>query len=249
MIRWTDAAVVLSARAHGEGSAIVQLLTREHGRHAGLLRGASTARRRGGLEPGSEVEATWQARLADHLGTLTIEPVRTHAALWLDDPARLAGLGAACAVAEAVLFEREPHPATFEGLLALLDGLGGPMWAAAYVGWELGLLADLGYGLDLSRCAVSGATSGLAFVSPRTGRAVAAAAAGSWADRLLPLPGFLVGGGGPDDAAIRAGLDLTGYFLLHHVLEPAGRALPGARQRLLDCFPPEPAAPAADVPP
>ncbi len=236
MIRWRDEGVLLSARKHGESAAIVQVLTRAHGRHAGLVRGGAGRRRRGELQPGNAVSADWQARLPDHLGTWSLEVTRARAAGLLGSPLALAGLQAACALAELVLPEREPHEAAHEGLVVLLDALPSmPGWPALLVRWELGLLADLGFGLDLSHCAVTGATEDLAFVSPRSGRAVSAAGAGGYAERLLVLPGFLAGTGAPADAAaIRAGLALTGHFLDARVLRPENRALPPARQRFLD---------------
>ena len=238
---WSDEGVVLAVRKHGETAAIVSLLTRDHGRHAGLVRGGVGRRARGTLQPGNEVQATWRARLAEHLGAFTCELVRARAARLLDDPPRLAGLAAACALAEAVLPEREPHNAVWSALVALLERIEGAQdWPADYVRWELGLLADLGFGLDLSRCAVTGACAGLAYVSPRTGRAVSEAAAGRWRERLLALPGFLAQGAGDNrevsatPADIAAGLALTGFFLETHVLQPASARIPAARQRLVD---------------
>ena len=236
MIEWTDAAIVLSARPHGEGSAIVQLLTATRGRHAGLARGGSSARQRGTYQPGTEVAAVWRARLADQLGNLTCEAVHGHAAGWLDDPFRLAGIGAACAVAESALPEREPHPPLYHGMVAFLACLDAEVWPAAYVRWEVELLAELGYGLGLDACAVTGATDDLARVSPRSGRAVSREAGAPYAEKLLPLPGFLVGGGRLDDEDVIAGLDLAGYFLRRHVFAPADRDLPQARLRLADMF-------------
>jgi len=235
-MEWVDEGFVLSARPYGEGSAILHALTRSHGRHAGLVRGGASSRLRGTLQPGNAVDLVWRARLADQLGNYSCELKRSHAAPWFDDQARLAAVGAACAVAEAALPEREPHPAVFDGLGALLGCLDSEAWPAAYVGWELGLLAELGFGLDLAACASTGGNDDLAFVSPRTGRAVSASAGEPWRDRLLPLPGFLIGRGNLTDEAVAAGLDLTGHFLERHVMHPANRALPAARTRLVDCF-------------
>ncbi|MET4701002.1 DNA repair protein RecO (recombination protein O) [Constrictibacter sp. MBR-5] len=236
MIEWTDAAIVLSARHHGEGSAIVQLLTATRGRHAGLARGGSSSRQRGTYQPGTEVAAVWRARLADQLGNLTCEAVHGHAAGWLDDAFRLAGIGAACAVAESALPEREPHPPLYHGMAAFLACLDSEVWPAAYVRWEIELLAELGYGLGLDACAVTGTTEDLAWVSPRSGRAVSREAGEPYATKLLPLPGFLVGGGDLADEDVIAGLDLTGYFLRRHVFAPADRDLPQARLRLADMY-------------
>jgi DNA repair protein RecO (recombination protein O) len=232
---WSDSAIVLSARAHGETSAVLQVLSRAQGRHAGLVRGR--ARQAAGLQPGTEVEAHWRARLADHLGVFTLEVRRHHAACWLDDPPRLAALTSACALVETSLPERAPHPGVHDGLAELLAGLGETGWPLAYVRWELSLLAELGYGLDLSRCAATGGLDDLCYVSPKSGRAVSAAAGAPWRDRLLALPGFLVGGAEAGPGEIRAGLDLVAYFLKRHGLAGVERGLPPARERLADCFP------------
>ncbi len=237
-MQWTDDAIVLSARRHGEGSAVATLLTRRRGRHAGLARGASSARGRGALQPGNRVEATWTARLAEHLGAWRIELRASHAPELFDDRLRLAGLSAALAVAEAALPEREPHPGVYEALLALVAAMEAPelgdAWIAAHVRWELGLLAELGFGLDLARCAVTGSGGDLAFVSPRTGRAVSRAAAEPYAGRLLRLPGFLAGRGPGGREDLAAGLALTGHFLERHVFAPAHRPPPPARLRFAD---------------
>lgn len=235
-MEWSEEALVLSVRPQGESSARVMLLTRAQGRHGGLVRGGRIGHGRALLEPGSLVCARWRARLAEQLGSLRLDPVRSFSAGLLDDPLRLAALSAACALVDAGLPERAPHPALYDGLLALLETLHGTeeavLWGGAYVAWEFGLLAELGFGLDLGCCAVSGVTHDLAYVSPRTGRAVSAAAAGEWADRLLPLPGFLCGQGEATAADVTAGLRLTGHFLERHLV--AG--LPPARHRLLARF-------------
>jgi DNA repair protein RecO (recombination protein O) len=245
---WTDDGIVLSARRHGESSAIVQLLTKDHGRHAGLVRGGTGRKLRGVLQPGNQVIGTWRARLSEHLGTFTVEPTRARAAGILSDSGRLAGLSAACAIAEFVLPEREPHPGAYEGMLVLLEGIEhSESWPQMYVRWEAGLLTELGFGLDLNSCARTGAETGLGYVSPRSGRAVSEEGAGAYRDRLLPLPAFLVANGrgvgdpAPADAeelhgAIRDGLGLTGYFLEQHVLTDRNGALPPARTRLVERF-------------
>jgi len=235
-MEWTDEAVVLSTRAYGESSLVVQLLTRERGRHAGLAKGAQRGKARAVHQPGNRVRATWKARLDEHLGNLAAELVRGDVALLLDDADRLGALSSALALAEAALPEREPAPPVYEGLVRLLDTLAADAaWARDYARWELGLLAELGFGLDLSRCALTGATTGLAFVSPRTGRAVSAEAAAPWRERLLPLPRFLVE---PDAAVpppdLLAALELAGSFLEQHVFLPQGRAMPPARSRFVD---------------
>jgi len=200
-MHWRDDGIVLSARPHGESAAIVHLLTREHGRHAGLVRGGQGRRARGVYQPGNLVAARWSGRLAEHLGSYTCELAQSHAARVLDEPGRLAALSAATAVCEGALPEREPHGACFEGLRVLLDALTGDHWAEVYVNWELALLADLGFGLDLARCAAGGDNDHLAYVSPKSGRAVSLAAGEPYRDKLLPLPAFLAGrgGGGPGE--------------------------------------------------
>ena len=237
-MEWTDRAIMLGARRQGEGSLILSLLTREHGRHKGLVRGGAKSRQRGLYEPGNLVTATWHARLAEHLGLLQIEPGQFYAAPLLDDPLRLACLEAAVALAEAGLPERSPYPAIFDGLETLLQQLAADDgYAAEHLRWELRVLADLGYGLDLSSCAVTGATEGLAWVSPRTGRAVSDAAGAAYRDRLLVLPRLFGGvgqAGGSDLADLLDGLRLTGFFLERSLFAPQGHGLPEARLRYLD---------------
>ena len=236
---WTDEGIVLSARKHGESAAIVNLLTEGHGRHAGLVRGGAGKRARGIYEPGNRVRAAWKARLEEHLGNYTCELLQASAADWLNDPLRLAGLSAVCAVAEAALPEREPHPEMYVRLSAFIAGLGREDWLKSYVMWERDLLADMGFGLDFSECAGGGGTADLAYVSPKSGRAVSRAAGETYKDKLLALPVFLLDdpargaeGGNPADA-IADGLTLTGYFLERHAFIHDARGVPPARTRLV----------------
>lgn len=232
---WTDEGIVLAARLHGETGLVASLLTREHGRHAGFVPGGISRRSRPIWQPGNLVQVAWRARLAEQLGNFTGELSEPHAARVLDEAALLAGLAAACAVVDAALPEREPHPAMFAGFHAFLGALGHPGWEAIYVRLELGLLQELGFGLDLEKCAVSGATDDLAFVSPKTGRAVSRAAAEPYKGRLLPLPPFLSTGGLPsDERELRHGLDLTSHFLERHVFWPHNKPLPAARARFIE---------------
>jgi DNA repair protein RecO (recombination protein O) len=231
---WTDDGIVLAARRHGETALVLSLLTRAHGRHAGLVRGGAGRRGRALYEPGNRLRATWKARLAEHLGTFTCEPVAAAAAAFLDDPGRLAALTSACALVEAALPEREPHPRAFADLASLIGALSGADYAAAYVRWELGLLAELGFGLDLARCAATGADGDLAYVSPKSGRAVSAAAAELYRRRLLPLPRFLIAPVAPAAAEIADGLRLTGHFLAEHVFAHRTGGAPAARARLVE---------------
>lgn len=231
MIEWQDEGIVLSRRAHGEDAAVVQILTREHGRHAGLAKGAQSRRTRGTYEPGTVVQAVWRGRLPEHLGRFSCEPVASPAAELLTMPDRLQALAAATAVLAAAMPEREPHPAIFDGTRALLDALTGEHWAELYVQWEVSLLAGLGFALDLSRCA-GGGNDRLAYVSPRTGRAVSLSAGEPYKDRLLPLPAFLVRASDGGPAEVAQGLRLTEFFLHRHIFGPADADVPAARRRL-----------------
>jgi DNA repair protein RecO (recombination protein O) len=233
-MQWIDDAILLSARAHGETALLVSLLTREHGRHAGLVQGGQSRKNRPAWQTGTLFEIKWQARLSEHLGGVSGEARRSYAARWLDDAARLGGVSAVCAVAEACLPEREPHPAAFAGLLALLDGMNEDHWPSLYAHWELGLLGELGFGLDLSACAATGTDRELAYVSPKSGRAVSREAGEAYHDRMLALPAFLTTGITHDRAEVAQALALTGFFLERHVLAPQGKALPAARSRLVD---------------
>lgn len=233
---WTDDGIVLSARRHGESSAIVHLLTAAHGRHAGLVRGGAGKRARGIYQPGNQVRAVWRARLSEHLGSYTCELATSRAAALLNEPARLAALSAACAMAELALPEREAHVPVYLGFIALLDALAEDTWPEVYVRWELGLLAELGYGLELDKCAATGRNDQLAWVSPKSGRAVTLSAGEPYRDRMLALPAFLTDGTEAALGDIAAGLKLTGYFLDDHLFRPFGREMPAARRRLADRF-------------
>ncbi len=235
---WMDDGIVLAARKHGETSAVVTLLTRGYGRHAGLVRGGAGKRLRGILQPGNGVRASWRARLAEHLGTMTVEPGTAYSAVALGDAKRLAALSSACALVDATLPEREPHAALYDGLLVLLSTLGDDeVWPSVYVRWELGLLAELGFGLDLGACAATGVTDDLTHVSPKSGRAVSAGAAAPYKERLLTLPGFLLESGrGATADEIADGLKLTGYFLERHVFQHRDTHMPAARERLAARF-------------
>jgi DNA repair protein RecO (recombination protein O) len=224
-MEFTDDAIVLSTRRHGEANLVLSALTREHGRHLGLVKGGASRRQRPNLEIGNRLKVVWHARLEEQLGSFTIEPTGAVSAQLLDDPLRLAGLASACAVADIVLPEREPHDDVFAATATLIAAIaeGTPDWAAApwpahYVRWELELLTSLGFGLDLTRCAATGETEDLTYVSPKSGRAVSRAAGHGYRDRLLPLPSFLISQAAPDRDDVLAGLRMTGYFLDRHVL-------------------------------
>ncbi len=235
MVEWEAPAIVLGSRGYGEGDAITAVMTGEHGIYRGLARGGGARGQAALWQAGNLVQARWVARLADQLGTVAAELVHPAAALAMDDPLVLAVLTSACAVAEGALPEREPHHRVFSGLLGLIAGLAeraAPV--AELVRWEVLLLADLGYGLDLGACAVTGETTGLAWVSPKTGRAVADAAAGVWRSRLLRLPRFIVEGGTSVADDWRDGLRLTGHFLERDAFGPLHMPLPLARRMLYD---------------
>jgi DNA repair protein RecO (recombination protein O) len=231
---WRDTGFVLTARRHGESSLIVELLTAEHGRHAGLVRGGQSPKRRALLQPGNLVAASWRGRLEEHLGTFDIELARAHAASLIDDADRLAALSSAAALIAVALPEREPHGDVYQGFAMLIAAFDSADWAARYVAWECTLLAALGYGLDLTSCAATGVNDDLAYVSPRSGRAVSRSAGTPYHDKLLALPAFLWRAAAAENADIVAGLTLTGHFLHHHLLAPHDRTLPEARARLAE---------------
>lgn len=236
-MEWHDDGIVLAARRHGESDAILELLTREHGRHPGLVHGGASRRTKSALLPGNTLSATWRARLSEHLGSYAVELRRERAGAMLERRDALTGLSAFAEISLAVLPEREPHPALYAASEILLDAMGRSdfdHWAPVYVRWEMGVLAALGFGLDLSRCAATGGTGDLRYVSPKSGRAVCGEAGESYRDRLLELPAFLIDSGAASNAPsdIRAGLALTGRFLLDRVLSPHQRSIPAARVRL-----------------
>lgn len=235
-MEWTDDGIVLSAKPYGESAAILELLTPSHGRHLGLVRGGRSRRLKGTLQPGNGVRATWRARLSEHLGSFTIELVKARAGVLMDDAFALSGLAAICSVA-AAMPEREPHPALYEGFELLLDIMEEPdVWPAVFVRWELGLLQELGFGLDLTRCAATGGRDELIYVSPKSGRAVSRDAGAPYKERLFALPGFLAGAqaGTATPADVADGFRLTGHFLERHLFGPALGHLPDARARLAD---------------
>ena len=239
-VSWEDQGIVLAVRQFAEHDAIVSMLTESQGRHAGIVKGGSGKRGRGLLQPGNLVKAWWRARLDEHLGTFTLEGLRPFAADAMSAPDTLAGLSALCAMIEATLPEREAHAPVFRHTLHLLEHLGAAGWEAHYVMWELALLRDMGYGLDLTACAATGGSEDLDFVSPRSGRAVSRSAAAPYIPRLLVLPAFLrdenAPGAGPSEIA--QGLALTGHFFDTHVFRPHRQQMPASRTRFVDRFKP-----------
>jgi len=237
-MQWQDTGTVLRKRRHGETSVILEVFTLAHGRHAGFVRGASRRGVASGLQPGAQVEVTWRSRLEGHLGNFVIEPVRSRHSVIMGGRLELAALNAVTALLSFALPEREPQPRLYEHTVALLDMVGETeAWPLAYLHWELALLHELGFGLDLSACAVTGARETLVYVSPRSGRAVSASGAGEWRDRLLPLPACLLAPGSGTPTEIAQGLRTTGHFLVHRLAPSLGdRPLPQARQRFADLY-------------
>jgi len=233
MVEWRMPGIVLSARRYGEGDLVVNALTEEMGRHAGLVHGGGSKRNRANYEIGNRLEFSWAARLNEHLGTFRADVMDSPAASIMHDADRLSALSSLCAVIDTALPEREPVPGLYAALNVWLDQLESEHWAALLVRIELGLLEILGFGLDLSSCAVTGETEDLTHVSPKSGRAVSATAAEPYLDRLLPLPAFLTGGGEADDAAVVDGLLLSGHFLEKRVFNVHNWTLPPQRALLL----------------
>lgn len=235
-MEWRDQGILLSVRRHGETAAIIDMFTPVQGRHSGVVRGGTSRKIAPILQPGAQLDVTWRARLDDHIGTYSVEPVRSRAAAALGGRLALAGLNAVTSLVVYCLPERQPHGDLYLRTERLLDLLGqDEIWPLAYLQWEMALLDALGFRLDLSACAATGATDDLIYVSPKSGRAVSRAGAGDWADRLLPLPPVLLGQGAAEDAEIAQALSTTGYFLDTKVArEMGGRPLPEARSRLVD---------------
>lgn len=236
MIEWRDEGAVLATRKHGETSVIAEVFTANHGRHAGIVRGGVGRKLKPALQPGSQISVTWKARLDEHLGAFTVEPVRSRAANAMGNRLALAGLNAVTGLLSVTLAERDPHPNLYAKTVQLLDLLGqSDIWPLAYLKWELALLDEMGFGLELGACTVSGANDRLIYVSPKSGRAVSESAAGEWADRLLPLPPVMLGEGDGTDAEVAQALGTTGYFLETKLIRSLGdRPIPPARARLID---------------
>ncbi len=235
-MHWTDEGVVLSVRPHGETAAIAELFTRSHGRHLGLVHGGRSRRLRPVLQMGNHVDASWKGRLAEQLGHVTVELRKGYAAQAMMDANALSALTSLCALTR-LLPERDPHPALYEVTLFVLSFLDDPsVWPALLVRWELALLDELGFGLDLTRCAATGSTDDLIYVSPKSGRAVSAEAGEPYSDRLLRLPPFLSRQRqqAVSDQDIQDGLTLTGHFLAVRVLAPREETLPEVRSRLAE---------------
>jgi DNA repair protein RecO (recombination protein O) len=237
-MEWRDQGILLSTRRHGETSAIIDVFTPSRGRHAGVVRGGTSRKVAPVLQPGAQLDVLWRARLEDHIGSFQVEPVRSRAVVAMGERLALAGLNAVTGLLCFCLPEREPHAALYTRTEQLLDLLGqADVWPLAYLRWEVSLLEEMGYALELDTCAVTGGTDDLAYVSPKSGRAVSRGAAGEWADRLLPLPDVLRGQGSAPDSEIAQAFVTTGYFLSAHLAKDLGnKPLPEARARFIDSF-------------
>ncbi|MEX0340877.1 MAG: DNA repair protein RecO [Arenibacterium sp.] len=237
-MEWRDQGILLTERRHGETSAIIEVFSETHGRHAGVVRGGASRKIAPILQPGAQLDLTWRARLEDHIGTFQVEPLRSRAAQAMSSRMALAGLNAVCGLLVFCLPEREAHPALYRQSEQLLDLLGqDDIWPLAYMRWEVALLEESGFALDLSRCAVTGATEDLIYVSPKSGRAVSRGAAGEWAERMLPLPACLRGEGEASDEEVLEALRTLGYFLEYKLAPSLGHLpLPPARVRFLEAF-------------
>jgi DNA repair protein RecO (recombination protein O) len=235
-MQWTDEGIVLGVRRHGETSVILELMTRERGRHLGLVRGGAGTRLRAVLQPGNSLRAVWRARLDEHLGHYTVEALNLRAAGYLGAAHAVHGVTHLAALCR-LLAEREPHAHIHAELEAILDRLDDPLAAAHQIaGFELALLAELGFGLDLGSCAVTGATTDLIYVSPRSGRAVSRAAGEPYRDKLMRLPAFLRHDEPASAGDLVDAFALTGYFLAQHAFQPRGLALPDARAHFVNAI-------------
>jgi len=233
-MEWRDEGVVVSVRAHGETSAIAEILTADHGRWMGMVKGGRSRQQRPVLQPGNLVMVTWRARLEDHLGLFQLEPLSLKAGFILSYPLKLAGLSTLMALAQ-MLPEREPHRRLYDASHIVLSQMeDDTVWPALLVRWELGLLDELGFGLDLSRCASTGQEHDLNYVSPRTGRAVSKEAGLPYREKLFHLPAFLNGAEGFEIDDVLEGFKLTGFFLERHVFGPRQIAMPSARAWLCE---------------
>ncbi len=233
-MQWRDEGIILGVRGHGETSAIVEALTEAHGRCLGLVRGGRSRRMRPVLQAGNIVSLHWHARLEEHLGHFQLEPVSLHAGFIMDDRLKLAGLSTLTALAQ-ILPEREPHQRLYEAGRIIIDAFQhDDVWPLLLVRWEMGLLDELGFGLDLSKCAATGGIEDLHYVSPRSGRAVSRGAGAAYHERLFELPGFLRAQEGNSPSDVANGMRLTGHFLERHIFGPRAMTMPASRQWLAE---------------
>lgn len=235
-MEWNDEGLIIGVRKHGETGAIVDVLSRVHGRHAGFVHGAASRRLRPVVQLGNHVDVAWKGRLADQLGYYSLELRRGFAAEAMSSPIALAGLTSLTSLM-GVLPERDPFPNLFEITMFVMSFLDDDeIWPALYARWELGLLEELGFGLDLTKCAATGVETGLRYVSPRSGRAVSSGAGEPYRDRLFELPAFLSGASGADVTLrdVVGALEITGFFLQTRVYQPREAVIADARTRLVD---------------
>ncbi len=235
-MQWTDEGVILGTRRHGESSVIAEVMTRQHGRHLGLVRSGRSRTMQPVLQPGNLVEVTWRARLEEHLGDYKIEPVKARAAALMENAVSVYGVQALAALLR-LLPERDPHVHLFDALNVILDHFDEPVDACElYIRFEVAMLNDLGFGLDLTHCAATGAKTGLVYVSPKSGRAVSREAGEPYAEKLLRLPAFLSDehNKAANDETVAEAFAMTGYFLERHVYEPRGLKMADARAGLRD---------------
>jgi DNA repair protein RecO (recombination protein O) len=237
-VEWRGEGILLKVRRHGESSSIIEVFTECKGRHIGVVRGGTSRKIAPILQPGAQLHVSWRARLEEHIGSFTAESLRSRTALVMDSRLALAGLNAVTALLSFCLPEREQHVKLYNKTEQLMDLLGqDELWPLAYLQWEMALLNDMGYGLDLSKCAVTGLSENLIYVSPKSGRAVSENGAGEWADRLLPLPPVLRGEGDASNIEIAKAFETTGYFLCSRMASNLGsRPLPDARAQFITIF-------------
>lgn len=239
-MEWNDIGYIISIRPHGESSAVVSVLTREHGRYSGYVKGAFSKSKRGVLDLGNEVYVRWVSRVEDQLGHFDFELIKAYSVNYLNDPLKLYAIQSACALADQTLAERERHEAVYEGFSVLLQQMASDVWAETYIFWELALIRELGFGLDFRVCAATGNLDSdndqLAYVSPKTGRAVSLSGGEAYKDKLLPLPPFLIGRVSDNRQDIVDGLRLTQYFLENRIYSETYQSLPEPRQRFFDKF-------------
>ncbi|HPF45741.1 MAG: DNA repair protein RecO [Alphaproteobacteria bacterium] len=239
-MEWRDQGVILNSRKYGEYDAIIDVLTRERGRHTGIVKGGFGRRHRGSIQLGNEVTVTWRGRLETHLGTYSVELAKARAATFLYNPAKLAALNSCCSLLSITIAENEAHETLLDGLLAFLDALEVAdnelaEWAPLLIRWEIGLLTELGFGLNLDSCAASGRTDELIYVSPKSGRAVSREAGAPYHDKMLMLPPFLKGNSENITITdLNHGLALTEFFMERHMLGPHSKKIPQARRMLRD---------------
>ena len=235
-MEWRDQGILLNVSRHGENSVIIEVLTSDHGRHAGVVRGGLSRKLRPVLQIGADLDLAWRARLEDHLGSFKVELIRSRNALVISNRQALAGLNCVIAMLLTFLPEREACNPLYVATEHLLNVIGQQeFWPHVYVKWELAMLGILGFGLNLSTCAVTGVSDNLDYISPKSGNAISTKAAGIWADRLLPFPRLLKDEATVDDFAVKEALQITGYFFKNHVAKGLGvKRLPASRDRFLN---------------